>query len=42
MFMAHMPHPEVLAMLSHSQEFEQVKVSLFECAVVIVFIRSGS
>lgn len=42
MFKTHMPEPEVLAMLSHSQEFEQVKVSLFECAILIVFIKSGS
>ena len=27
MFKEHMPEPEVLAMLSNSQEFEQVKVS---------------
>ena len=26
MFKGHMSEPEVLAMLSHSQEFEQVKV----------------
>ena len=37
-----MPEPEVLAMLSHSQEFEQVKVSLIECAILIVFTKSGS
>ena len=41
MFKTHMPEPEVLAMLSHSQEFEQVKVSLFECAILIVFINGG-
>ena len=29
MFKEHMREPEVLAMLSHSQEFEQVKVSPF-------------
>ena len=28
MFKEHMPEPEVLAMMSHSQEFEQVKVSV--------------